>query len=1057
MPATPSSGGSAGDGEKRRLKLAQKVTRVFDEVRSSHATHLRKLKELSALRFHSSVTPENFFAAFCTALTPIFDFQQRTSSAERIIRFVAIFAGARDPKKASDGDSFLEQFLRFLLVAAVASNRTVRIRACQIISEIIMRLPDDTEVSNELWDEVIDGMKLRVGDKVPAVRTFAVRALSRFVIDAENSDVLELLLQTLALEPNPIVRKTIVLSLPPSHSTATTVIECTLDSSETVRKAAYYVLASKFPLQSLSIKLRTTILQRGLADRSLSVMKECLKLMKDEWLGKSCNGEPVNLLKYLDVETYESIGESVMSTLLKEGLVKVHDGQNIRQFFASTSDSDEGQSKSTVQLMEAEVAFFWRTICKHLQMEAQVKGIDAATKTGTESVVHAAIASDSNDLLDRVLPASVPEYVEIVKAHIGAGPNYRFASRQLLLLGAMLDFSDSSNRKVAGEFLQELLHKPLDYELDEHETEVVIGDGINLGGDKEWAAAVSELARKVHAAPGEFEEVVLRVIKELAQPCRERTAGCMQWLHCLAVTSLLLENAQSFHRMQGMAIEPMEILHSVLLPGAKHIHLDVQRAAVRCLGLFGLLEGRPSDDIIKYLRRSFVKGPSTITIMASKALMDLAMWHGPNEVDNALEPPLSSQEHDHTTVVTPIELGNDKDGSEIKLLHLLYDGLGKNDWDDSIDNNEDESVNSILGEGFAKFLLLSEKYSVLPAVSHPQLLAKLIGLYFCSESKDLQRLKQCLSVFFEHYPSLSVNHKICLSKAFVPVMRSMWPGIDGNSVGSNVMVSNMRKRAVRASLFMVQMMQVPIYTKVTETSNEEDGTVSHDDSAGSSSEYESGEEGLAIRIAAEVTSFGGKKTAAEKSYISALCRTLMLLHFRSSEQEAAKLMRQLLNRVFVSAAAEKDIVKDLKQMAERLQALDRHPDQKLSSDKVQLILERLEVEVELDENVTMEVPPTPAPRSTRPNRGRRRARRENVSSSSSSSDEEFSPSSVVPVNPAGVMSTRSQRASKTVALSKMTANRRRTAKIQEEDDDDEDEDDGSEVTNDDDDDDSDAF
>lgn len=65
-----------------------------------------------------------------------------------------------------------------------------------------MRLPDDTEVSNELWDEVIEGMKLRVGDKVPAVRTFAIRALSRFVNDSENIDILELFMQTLPLEQN---------------------------------------------------------------------------------------------------------------------------------------------------------------------------------------------------------------------------------------------------------------------------------------------------------------------------------------------------------------------------------------------------------------------------------------------------------------------------------------------------------------------------------------------------------------------------------------------------------------------------------------------------------------------------------------------------------------------------------------------------------------------------------------------------------------------------------------------------------------------------------------
>ena len=148
-----------------------------------------------------------------------------------------------------------------------------------------------------------------------------------------------------------------------------------------------------------------------------------------------------------------------------------------------------------------------------------------------------------------------------------AGANYRFVSRQLLLLGTMLDFSDVSNRKVASVFLQDLLHKALDHELDESGNEVIIGDGFNLGGEKNWAAAVAELCKKVHAAAGEFEEVVLNVVEELAQPCRERTADWKQWLHCLAVVGLLLENTTSFRHMQGNAIDPTEILHSLLLPG----------------------------------------------------------------------------------------------------------------------------------------------------------------------------------------------------------------------------------------------------------------------------------------------------------------------------------------------------------------------------------------------------------------------------------------------------------------------------------------------------------
>lgn len=70
--------------------------------------------------------------------------------------------------------------------------------------QIILRLPDDSEVSNELWDEVIELMKSRAVDKVPLIRTLAVRALSRFANDAENSDILDLFLEVLPLEQNPV-------------------------------------------------------------------------------------------------------------------------------------------------------------------------------------------------------------------------------------------------------------------------------------------------------------------------------------------------------------------------------------------------------------------------------------------------------------------------------------------------------------------------------------------------------------------------------------------------------------------------------------------------------------------------------------------------------------------------------------------------------------------------------------------------------------------------------------------------------------------------------------
>lgn len=67
--------------------------------------------------------------------------------------------------------------------------------------------------------------------------------------------------------------------------------------------------------------------------------------MKDEWLIKCCNGGPLELLKYLDVETYESVSESVMEALLNAGLVKLKNGASIQQHITSNSDTAEGKTR----------------------------------------------------------------------------------------------------------------------------------------------------------------------------------------------------------------------------------------------------------------------------------------------------------------------------------------------------------------------------------------------------------------------------------------------------------------------------------------------------------------------------------------------------------------------------------------------------------------------------------------------------------------------------------------------------------------------------------------
>lgn len=63
-----------------------------------------------------------------------------------------------------------------------------------------------------------------------------------------------------------------------------------------------------------------------------------------------------------------------------------------------------------------------------------------------------------------------------------------------------------------------------------------------------------------------------------------------------------------------------------------------------------------------------------------------------------------------------------------------------------------------------------------------------------------------------------------------------------------------------------------------------------------------------------------------------------MLHFRTSEQGPIKLMQQLLSSIIDSVAVEKDLLKELRQMSEKLMIIDKSPEEKLPSDQANLIL-----------------------------------------------------------------------------------------------------------------------
>lgn len=84
-------------------------------------------------------------------------------------------------------------------------------------------------------------------------------------------------------------------------------------------------------------------------------------------------------------------------------------------------------------------------------------------------------------------------------------------------------------------------------------------------------------------------------------------------------------------------------------------------------------------------------------------------------------------------------------------------------------------------------------------------------------------------------------------------------------------------------------------------------------------------------------SFKEKKTAAEKAYVAALCKILVLLHLKPSEQNVIKLLKKLLSLLAESVCSEKELLREVKPILEHLKSLDACPSEELTHDQANSI------------------------------------------------------------------------------------------------------------------------
>ncbi len=110
---------------------------------------------------------------------------QREPAVERLVRFVITLANEREAgAEGAEDDVFLEELLWKLLPLAGAADKSVRFRICQLVASLLHGLDNDTELTDDLYDELGAAMTERLRDRAPAVRMQAARALARLQVRA---------------------------------------------------------------------------------------------------------------------------------------------------------------------------------------------------------------------------------------------------------------------------------------------------------------------------------------------------------------------------------------------------------------------------------------------------------------------------------------------------------------------------------------------------------------------------------------------------------------------------------------------------------------------------------------------------------------------------------------------------------------------------------------------------------------------------------------------------------------------------------------------------------
>ncbi|KAF8636938.1 hypothetical protein AX17_003189 [Amanita inopinata Kibby_2008] len=253
--------------------VASSIPRIFEQAQVSCANHQKNFVALYKLHTEAAQHTEpvnngrgvkfigerRFEEILTLMLMRIFPLKKGVGPADRIVKFVGGYVKFMNEKAAEEKSAvcnpdddededttasrFTARLLKFLLKGFLAKEKIVRYRVLCMVAEMVSHLGAiDEEIYTSLRAALLD----RISDREPAVRVQVVISLSKLVGSEDPSEVVEgeatvldILLDMLAHDPSPEVRRAVLLNIPLNPVTLPHVLARTRDTDLTMRKLVY--------------------------------------------------------------------------------------------------------------------------------------------------------------------------------------------------------------------------------------------------------------------------------------------------------------------------------------------------------------------------------------------------------------------------------------------------------------------------------------------------------------------------------------------------------------------------------------------------------------------------------------------------------------------------------------------------------------------------------------------------------------------------------------------------------------------------------------------------